>query len=306
MIRIISTHLEKNTDEVIDYLIANNIDFERINYEDFHSYSLLLGSDNKEKRFIHWHRRGRINFNPKADYHPILKKYILSEEKVLSNSYEKLNDKNYFGSYVQEEQHNKIVDLQLATQVGLKIPKTIVTNNKKDLICFYTNNKKIITKALNYSFSYNDDDIMYSSPLTVRVNKKDIDNLSDFFLPAIFQEEIKKQFEIRVFYFKTRFFPMAIFSQNDSKTKLDFRNYNFQKPNRTVPFKLPTDLKKNLLKFIKKKKSNTGSIDLIYTKNNEFVFLEDNPMGQYDWVSKYCNFYVEEFIYKNLTNAKNF
>ena len=41
---------------------------------------------------------------------------------------------------------------------------------------------------------------------------------------------------------------------------------------------------------------NTGSIDLIYSLSNEYVFLEVNPQGQFDWLSKNCNYYIEKDI----------
>ena len=89
---------------------------------------------------------------------------------------------------------------------------------------------------------------------------------------------------------------MAIFSQLDDKTKLDYRNYNREKPNRNVPFKLPDKIKNQILDFINITRLNTGSIDLIYSKENDFVFLEVNPVGQFGWVSKYCNYYLEKKV----------
>ena len=34
---------------------------------------------------------------------------------------------------------------------------------------------------------------------------------------------------------------------------------------------------------------NTGSIDLIYSKNNEYIFLEVNPVGQFGFLSLMTN-----------------
>ena len=89
---------------------------------------------------------------------------------------------------------------------------------------------------------------------------------------------------------------MAIFSQLDTQTELDFRNYNREKPNRNIPFKLPLKMQEKLLKFIKIMHLDTGSIDMIVTPNDEFVFLEVNPIGQFGWVSNYSNYYLEEKI----------
>ena len=41
---------------------------------------------------------------------------------------------------------------------------------------------------------------------------------------------------------------------------------------------------------------NTGSIDMIVTKENEYIFLEVNPVGQFGMVSQPCNYYLEKKI----------
>ncbi|WP_445431088.1 hypothetical protein [Chryseobacterium indoltheticum] len=139
----------------------------------------------------------------------------------------------------------------------------------------------------------------------MQLNQEDINSLSDYFIPALFQKKIDKKFEIRIFYINEKLFPMAIFSQNDQLTFIDYRNYNSDRQNRNVPFKLPNEIHNKIIQFVRNKKSNTGSIDLIYSVDDEYIFLEDNPMGQYDWVSKYCNYYIEREIFKQLTNGKN-
>ena len=89
---------------------------------------------------------------------------------------------------------------------------------------------------------------------------------------------------------------MAIFSQMDEMTKVDFRNYNREKPNRCLPFKLPEEIKCKLVQFNKIMNLDTGSIDMIVTPDNKFYFIEVNPIGQFGWVSKNCNYRLEEKI----------
>ena len=107
---------------------------------------------------------------------------------------------------------------------------------------------------------------------------------------------------------ENNFYPMAIFSQNDETTKIDYRNYNYDKPNRNVPFVLPKLILKKIKKFISKLEINTGSIDLIINKKGDYFFLEINPMGQYDWVSQNCNYYIDkdiaEILISKLNNGK--
>jgi D-alanine-D-alanine ligase-like ATP-grasp enzyme len=41
---------------------------------------------------------------------------------------------------------------------------------------------------------------------------------------------------------------------------------------------------------------NSGSFDIIFTKQNKFVLLEVNPIGQFHWLSKNCNYKIEKII----------
>ena len=100
------------------------------------------------------------------------------------------------------------------------------------------------------------------------------------------------------------FYSMAIFSQNDEKTKLDYRNYNREKPNRNVPFQLPEKIETLARKFMEQSQLDTGSIDFIVDEKGEFIFLEVNPNGQFDWLSNNCNYYIEKKIAKYLSNEK--
>jgi len=93
---------------------------------------------------------------------------------------------------------------------------------------------------------------------------------------------------------------MAIFSQKNNQTSIDFRKYDSQIPNRTIPYKLPVWVEKQLTSLFHKLGLNTGSVDLILTPNEEYVFLEINPVGQFGMVSYPCNYYLEKEVAKLL------
>ena len=102
---------------------------------------------------------------------------------------------------------------------------------------------------------------------------------TEHFYPSLFQNLIEKKFEIRTFFLLDRFYSMAIFSQQKESTSIDFRNYDVKNPNRYVPFSIPKSIESKLKLFMKKLDLKTGSIDLIVTPNDEYVFLEVNPVG---------------------------
>ena len=100
---------------------------------------------------------------------------------------------------------------------------------------------------------------------------------------------------------------MAIFSQNDKQTSVDFRNYNDKRPNRTIPFSLPKGIEDKIIQFCEEGGYNLGSIDLIKSTNGKYYFLEINPKGQFGMVSYPCNYYLEKKLARHLIdeNEKN-
>mgnify|MGYP003653909829 CR=1 FL=1 len=47
---------------------------------------------------------------------------------------------------------------------------------------------------------------------------------------------------------------------------------------------------------------NCGSFDIIYTPSGEYYFLEVNPVGQFQWLSYNCNYFIEKLIAEGLIN----
>ena len=191
--------------------------------------------------------------------------------------------------------------LRLAKNIGLSIPDTILTSSKKDLIRFYKNNEEVIFKCISDPIVLKENEkkmMLYTSLL----NKEELDQLSDFFFPTLFQQRILKEYEIRVFFINDCFYSMAIFSSNNKKTEVDFRVYDFENPNRTVPYQLPDEIKQKLTSLMNLMDLNTGSIDLMRGVDGEYYFLEVNPVGQFGNVSEICNYYIEKKIANYLIN----
>lgn len=83
---------------------------------------------------------------------------------------------------------------------------------------------------------------------------------------------------------------MAIFSQEKERTKLDFRNYNSANPNTNTPYSLPNIQKEKIHKLLLNLKLNCCSIDMIKGKDNQYYFLEINPIGQFGMTNYPCNY----------------
>ena len=192
----------------------------------------------------------------------------------------------------------KAQQIKMAQDAGLKTPDSILTNSKEHLKSFASRYGKIICKNIGEisALYYHKLFMTYTSVITPEF----IEQLPDHFYLSLFQEAIDKEFEIRVFYLNGSLYSMAIFSGQDPQTRIDFRMYNAEKPNRTVPFQLPADIEAKIIEFMKRVNLTTGSLDLIYSQQGEYYFLEVNPVGQFGMVSFPCNYNLEKKVAEHL------
>ena len=251
-------------------------------------------------------RRGDIVFSfPDKQLNEAVSKHLHKEaDSILEFLIFSLRNNKKIGDYYYSD--NKLIMLETAKSCGLKTPETIVSGSKEKVYSFLNYKKSIITKAIKNGITITSiKDGIYSTYLNLTnvVSEKDINEMSDDFFSSLFQQTINKKFEIRTFFLKGKCYSMAIFSQDNDKTMFDFRNYDDKEPNRIVPYNLPVDIEDKLRDLMDKLSLNTGSIDLIYTKKGEFVFLEVNPEGQFDTVSESCNYNLSEKIAKELIDG---
>jgi len=279
----------------IEYLICNKSDSKKNIY--FQSCKETINSI--------WFRRPNFDSvskpNKKNAFDKKIDKYLFYNEKIFKEYFfkslvntKKIGSFNIIGL-------NKPLVLEMAKKIGFEIPNTIVTNTKNKLSFFFKkNNCKIINKALHESFKHGDPEKNYW--ITNRTEEiHSLKNIPKYFKPSLFQEQIEKKYEIRVFFLYDTCYSACIFSQRNQSTAIDFRNYDRNKPNRIVPYNLPKKIELKIKLLMNNLELNTGSIDLIMSQDDKYVFLEINPVGQYDFVAKPCNYPIDLDIYKILT-----
>ncbi|HWY13295.1 MAG TPA: grasp-with-spasm system ATP-grasp peptide maturase [Bacteroidia bacterium] len=308
---ILSSPEDQSTSDVIEWLIAKKEKVIRINHKKgiyINKISLNESTTNISFKYNNqiinskniksfWYRRGFIKINNiKHSNLPSKIRGYLQEEKdaILVFFIYELDLKAKINSLMRYD-INKLYQLAIARNCKLKIPNTIVTNDLKNVRYFLRKNKRIITKSIQSSFNLQNNEKTYGL-MTNTYDSTDIQKSQKQFFITKFQKHIKKRFELRIFYLNKEFYPMAIFSQNNFKTRVDFRNYDMVKPNRTVPYLLPESLRNQLLLLMKKLGLSSGSIDMIVSDSNEYYFLEVNPVGQFGMVSFPCNYFIEEKI----------
>ncbi|MDP2387949.1 MAG: grasp-with-spasm system ATP-grasp peptide maturase [Bacteroidota bacterium] len=316
---IISSDIDRSTSEVLEWLIVkkqpfirlnDNVCFDLDNIEIMQKQNKLVLKYNGEIIYLKniksfWYRRGSISVrNNIPDSIPNAVKIYLNEECKAIEAFiiyelDKLAKINHYGN----SNLNKLYQLSLAVECGLNIPYTAIANDSSTVKKILLEHKSIVSKSIQASLNYQTKSNMYSL-MTSKFENCDLDTSAANFFYTKFQPQIVKDFELRIFFLNKKFYTMAIFSQRNKKTEVDFRNYDFENPNRCVPYKLPVFLEKKLLKLMNKLDLLSGSIDMI-VRGKEYYFLEVNPVGQFGMVSYPCNYYLEEKIAEILSKNEN-
>lgn len=322
MILILSEETDTSTSEVMGWLMYYNQPFLRINASDSiaidnividkHNIDFTLtikrGNRYLEDATIRysqvnsfWYRRGglygfydEINIDKNLiinDFNALLKREF---NAISTFIHWLLLQKCAIGSY----EHNtipKLKQLTIAKLCDLEIPTTRVVTRKQELLAFSDQDELIIKGIQEGAMISSDRKFVFGTGTNLFTKKQALDT-EERFCPSLFQNKLKKLYELRIFYLDGQCYPMAIFSQQNEKTKIDFRNYDSEKPNRTVPYNLPSNIKQKICDFMNRIDMNCGSIDMVVTKDNRYVFLEVNPVGQFQQVSLPCNYYLHQLI----------
>ncbi len=317
MILIISTDNDVSTYHIKDWLDAMNEPYlfihDKMQFQFLYHYiekkELVFLIDGKEYNLLKckaiWYRRydlsythfGFSNHLIKDDVTHITYNTKIEFDKFLSVLFYHLKSIKYL-SAKDTCDINKLCVLEKAKQRNIQVPYSCIVTQKKQMESLLEERKTpFITKAIDELFMSNKiaKGKHYIS-YTTEINSETLAPLPDFFAPSLLQEKIDKVFELRIFFLEDIFYPMAIFSQNDKQTQVDFRKYNYKQPNRSVPYMLPKAIENNLRLLMNDLSLNTGSIDMIYTNKKEYVFLEVNPVGQFGMTSYPCNYYLEKKI----------
>ncbi|MDR6465924.1 grasp-with-spasm system ATP-grasp peptide maturase [Chryseobacterium sediminis] len=296
MILIISQNNEITTTEVIKWLLKLDKSFIRVHEDEVFDIKI------QEKRiylesprncfFIDeitsvWYRRGGLKFNRlhykneainlnMNEYQHWLEDYII---KVLESK-----------KHINKQSNsdiNKLLVLEAAQKVGLDVPSHFLADTTDDVTLNKTIIKTIGGNPRMENILKDSSGMMYTTIVQ--------ENEDENFFITFFQENIEKDFEIRSFYLNGKIWSTAIFSQNDNQTKIDFRKYNDEKPNRKVPYNLPKNIEQKIHQLMQSLDLNSGSLDFI-KNDGKYYFLEVNPVGQFLGISVICNYLLEKEI----------
>lgn len=203
-------------------------------------------------------------------------------------------------SLIKNASH-KWEQIKRAARIGFNVPKTLITNSPNEARIFCSRVKKAIVKAVRRSVfprkgKY---EIVYTS--LIECDDERIDDV--VFSPCIFQEYVSKKIELRITVVGNQVFACAIYSQNSEKTLHDWRNYDL-KNTPHEKWNLPNEVEENCLTLVKSYGLPFGAIDMILTPDDEYVFLELNPNGQWAWIEDLTNMPISKAVIDLLFNSK--
>lgn len=196
---------------------------------------------------------------------------------------------------------SKINNLKLAAEIGFLIPRTLITNNPQEAKDFFHRCQgKVINKVLGKGqVEYLKD---YYFVYTHKVLSQDLEKMGSVaYAPTLFQEYIPKKLEIRVTVVGEKIFSCEIHSQNSEKTIDDWRHYDLENVKHLV-HQLPKSIEQLCLKMIERLDLNFATFDFILTPDDQYVFLELNPNGQWLWIEQLTGLPISQAIGDLLIN----
>jgi hypothetical protein len=238
-----------------------------------------------------WLRRNIAlsKFNPVTGYSPSVNQFLTNQNytvargAILGIRCPRIMNPWHVSAYM----NSKFNHLKAFKDSGIKIPKSLITNNAQKAIAFA---KKLGSPiALKQVFSdviIENDEKTLKYQLTQKILQEDLYKIDPIGpSPMCFQEYVEKKFEYRVTIVGDEIYACRIHSQDAKKegTKHDWRDYDLANtPHYACT--LNTDIERKLLTLAKNCRMNYVAIDLIETPSGEFYGLDINPLGQFQWI----------------------
>lgn len=305
-ILIVSTVADVATDHVVGFLSRWGIAHRRVNTEDFPfdasltldfqegSRTSLSFSGNSQQPSAIWYRRMRAPALPDG-MDPGVYDFCLRENRaVLLGGLLSQQTRWMSKPTAVWQSEFKPYQLRVAKEVGFRIPATIVSNDPVAIRkAFYDFGSLVVKPARSGHFIEAGEEF---SIFTSLITHSDLDALDDTkWTPSIYQEHIKKLYDVRVTVVGTRLFAAAIHSQTDPEATVDWRRTaNPQLPHSVI--ELPTLVVNQIRALMIILGLEFGCIDFILTEQGEYVFLEVNPSGQWLWLDDQLDLGISEAV----------
>jgi hypothetical protein len=179
---------------------------------------------------------------------------------------------------MQLRANSKPTQLLWASRAGFTIPRTVFTNDISSVRTLVEEGNAVYKTFSGYMFP--ESSTIFTSRIGAEFLAEDASNRVGV-APGIYQHYVPKDYEVRIYFINNNVFTVKIDSQRSEDTKTDWRENQALDINTFIETK--TNWLTKVLRFRSLSGLVFGAIDAVITPEDDIVFLECNPAGQ--WLS---------------------
>jgi hypothetical protein len=305
---LISNRFDFSTDFIAVELNRQNVEYLRINRDELKDYSIefnplkpqITGEYKKNSFIITNEHLKAIYYRAPSFLRDIFQDGLTAEEQLIRTQWAAFvrslcvfDEIKWLNNPVDiYKAEIKPYQLYMANKLGIKVPKTIISNEVLDIGHEFIAIKSIDTAIVNNG---DEEGFVYTE-----IYKQNEIQKARYSSPFFNQQGLVPKVDIRVTVVEDNVVAVKIFGEN--KIDEDWRRYK-NKLKYSV-FSLPKDIELFCIKYVKKLNLNFGAIDLILHEN-EYYFIEINPTGEWSWLQQTTGFRFDTLIVKSLKNEKD-
>ena len=292
--------ITSSVDETVTYIVnkySESVDFFRVDVDRFGQYGFYIGnkgwciSKNQtnmtvdEVYSIYYRKPILPNLSSyERQYHPMIQRDIIS---VINGIADGFSGKVLTRPSILRRTENKVYQLLYVREKRWNIPHSYI-GNVSSACRDYEKNESII-KPLTTGKIYGSNGWEIYQTNIFKGNDEDIG-----FTPLYLQEYMEKQFEVRVTIVGKYVYPIRIDTKNKIDWRADYRNHVY------TQIICPSEVVKKCYEMMSDFDLQFGAFDFIVTPDDEWIFLEVNPNGQWLWLEQSLGLDISEKIIEYL------
>ncbi len=250
-----------------------------------------------------WYRRNSTGSGIPREMDPQLRQPSVEESRrLVFGMMEALGVFQLDALEVVRRAENKPLQLRLARELGMEVPRTLMTNDPEAVRAFAASCPSGVVAKMMASFAVYDargqEQVVFTTPLSPEA-LEDLEGLD--LCPMTFQERLTKAVELRVTVVGERVMAAAIDSQALPGAREDWRREGLALIDAWKPYTLPRTVHAQVLGLMDALGLNYGAFDFIVTPEGRHVFLEVNPSGEFMWLLRNPGLPIDEALASVLT-----
>lgn len=237
-----------------------------------------------------WMRRFNPDYYDLADIHPLDVAAVRAEVRAfIAGLYGMLD----ISPAIKVNPHrasrvaaDKPVQLAIAATAGLKVPRTLMGNDPREVQEFaQENGGRVIFKPF-FQEIWREGGVERVQHARLLGPDELAMQESIRLCPGIYQDYIEKAFELRVIVLGDQIRFVKIDSQRVKEATVDWRGDFLQQCPLSEHCDVPAAVVEALHRFMRLMDLRFGCIDMVVTPEGEYVFLEINDQGQFLWIEQ--------------------